>query len=318
MKLLLFFAIALVSFPAIFAKETITATGRLTCNGKAIANSKITLRDDDLVKDEKMATGYTDANGNFRITGSGGDIAIRKKKRRPDPFVKPEYSASGSFGALSVGPTINLLRKTDKTKTLDDRKGTVSYGTVNFNSDECKAYLEFLKAMKDYKKDVGLKIPGRTLKVQTRVILQAGAPYAAYRTFRFPKNTKIDQETARHEMAHVVRHTYDGTAAHFLKDVGLFVYIRNHSCKKRTNNGFAFNEGWAEFYAGSCSSVTGSATDYKVEGNVAIALRKLKFDCGSSMFKMVNASIKNKGKIHSFAEYRKAHKALYGCPTIAV
>ena len=55
-----------------------------------------------------------------------------------------------------------------------------------------------------------------------------------------------------------MRHSYDGSYGHFLVDVGWYIYTRNHDCGKQTNNGFAFNEGWAEFWAefwaGDCYS----------------------------------------------------------------
>ena len=109
-------------------------------------------------------------------------------------------------------------------------------------------------------------------------------------------------------------HLQDGNLAHFLYDVARFVYTRNHRCSLRTNNGFAFNEGWAEFWAGSCSGTYGSsATDYRYEGNVAKALRALQAGCGTSDRNMVEVLRRNRGKIHSYVQYRNAHQRLYNC-----
>ena len=52
----------------------------------------------------------------------------------------------------------------------------------------------------------------------------------------------------------VAGYSYDGSYGHFLVDAARYIYTRNHDCGKQTNNGFAFNEGWAEFWAGECPS----------------------------------------------------------------
>ena len=90
--------------------------------------------------------------------------------------------------------------------------------------------------------------------------------------------------------------------------------MQHHSCGKRTNNGFAFNEGWAEFWAGSCYGSYGSSpTNYKYEGNVAKALRALKGRCRASYNQMVEVLARNRGGIHSFANYHVAFARIYGC-----
>ena len=66
-------------------------------------------------------------------------------------------------------------------------------------------------------------------------------------------------------------------------DAARFWYMRNYHCGTKTNDGCAFNEGWAEFWAGECHGTYGSKlTDYQCEGNVAKALRRLKSACKSS------------------------------------
>ena len=313
MKLYLLVTVATLLFTAGLAAKTITATGRLTCRGEPIPFTKITLRDDDIIGNQKMATGSTDSNGFFTITGRGGDGGIGRG-RRPDPFVRPEYEYSSIiYGRLSVGPTIPLFRKQDKTRTLKNKKGKVDFGTVDFNSDECKAYLKFKRAIEKYRTRVGMKIPVKKLKVLTRVILNGGTPYATTDKIRIPRNYNVRTSTADHELAHIVRHTYDGGLGHFLRDVVRYLYTRNHNCKKRTNNGFAFNEGWASFYSGGCERVITSATDFEIEGHVAVGLKDLMARCNSTWRNMVNVLIRNRRRIHSFEEYKAKHKALYAC-----
>ena len=106
----------------------------------------------------------------------------------------------------------------------------------------------------------------------------------------------------------------DGTFLHFLSDVVKYKYTQTHTCGKLTNKGFAFNEGWAEFWAGTCFGIYGnSPTDYSYEGNVAKALRTLKANCGTSDGQMIDVLQRNPRSIHSFDEYASAHHDLTGC-----
>ena len=91
---------------------------------------------------------------------------------------------------------------------------------------------------------------------------------------------------------------------HFLADVVRYGYTRQHTCTSRTNAGYAFNEGWAEFWANECSRVS-SSTDYTIEGNVANALRSLKSSCGMSDSQMVGILRNNRGRIHSYLDFQR-------------
>ena len=309
MRVFVFVLVVNVLVSATAGDVTVTAIGKLLCNGKPIPHSKITLMDEDVLGDQTMATGKTGVDGSFHLTGKGGDAF----GGLPDPYVKPEYLYSASDGALSVRPRPNLLIKDDKTKTVKNKKGTVNFGTTNVSSPECDAYLKFLKAVKLYHKRIGQKVPGGTVDVRTRVIIAFGTPYVRYKQIQIPRKYKLSQTTAHHELAHVVRHVYDENLSHFLADVVKFKYLQKHSCSKITNRGFAFNEGWAEFYAGQCNKAGGYKGGHRTEGNVARAFRKLRNNCRVSWFKYVNVLRKNKRKIHSWAEYNTRFKKMYGC-----
>ena len=87
--------------------------------------------------------------------------------------------------------------------------------------------------------------------------------------------------------------------------------MRHHNCGKKTNYGFAFNEGFAQFWSNDCTGrgypryFGSSPTDYRYEGNVANALRRLKKSCGLSDRQIINVLKRNVGKIHNFYEFRK-------------
>ena len=87
--------------------------------------------------------------------------------------------------------------------------------------------------------------------------------------------------------------------------------MQHHSCRKRMNRGFAFNEGWAEFWAGSC--LGSSSTNYRIEGDVASALQRLMRQCGNSYRRMVNVLRRNRGHIHSYPQFATAYRRLYRC-----
>ena len=93
-------------------------------------------------------------------------------------------------------------------------------------------------------------------------------------------------------------------------------YLLLHACGLLTNEGFTFNEGWAELWAGQCNDgpFGDSPTNYRYKGNVAHALRSLQSQCASSDGQMVDILWSSMGQIHSFDEYVPAHQTLYGCP----
>ena len=57
----------------------------------------------------------------------------------------------------------------------------------------------------------------------------------------------------------------DGSLTHFLADVKKYNYLQKHSCNKKTNYGFAFNEGWAHYWSGACKEKKWK-TDYRYKG----------------------------------------------------
>ncbi len=118
-----------------------------------------------------------------------------------------------------------------------------------------------------------------------------------------------DDSITRHEFGHVIRHGYDGDASHFFGDVAEHGYLRSHHSCLKSGRGYAFNEGWAEYWANdyspapSCAGL--AADDYEVEGNVAAALADVAARCyGGNRAPMVDILRSNRGTIHSFEEFR--------------
>lgn len=286
----------------------VTARGHIMCHGRGVPYSKITLMDNDPI-DKKMGQAVTSSLGTFVVSGSASDISFRKSKRRPDVLIRMEYSHSSSYAQFQV--KLPIYKSREKSFTLHDRSGSVDFGTIQFDTEACLTYLRFYDATRDFYYRVGYRVPF-DLTIRTEYLVHGGTPYAAYRTIHLPKNTNIGSTTARHELAHTVRHHYDGSLSHFLGDVAKYKYTQRHSCTSDTNSGFAFNEGWAEYWAGSCQSGN-SAGPFSVEENVATALSQLQKNCSASDLDMWRVLQQNSGKIHSFPSFKHYFTELYPC-----
>lgn len=304
-----FFLAFSLSYSGLTAAYKVTATGRILCHGAPLKYSRISLMDNDPFIDDFMGSSTTDGNGYFRVEGSGKDIAIKKKKRRPDVYIRLDYRHSSSRARFEVDRPLIRGGK-EESHTKKNRKGNVDFGTLHFNTEMCRIYQRFYEATHDFHRRVGYRVPFK-LNIKAQAIIHGGAPFALYNKIRIPKGKKVSLQTAQHELAHTVRHKYDGNLAHFLKDVIKYKYMRNHHCMQSTNHGFAFNEGWAEYWSNDiCGTASGSM---KVEGNVAAALRDLQRRCRTTDRNMWEVLRRNRGRIHSYKQFASKHKSLFGC-----
>lgn len=144
-------------------------------------------------------------------------------------------------------------------------EGTVAFGTVQDSDSDCINYKRFVDAKNAYTSGTGKSLPFSELKVSINVPTLAfgyigrslgvpedgfvRVPFAPYQQVMVPNGYVMSDSTAKHEFAHTVRHTLDGSLAHWTIDAGRFRYPRTHYCDLKTNEGFAFNEGWcSSFY----------------------------------------------------------------------
>jgi hypothetical protein len=142
-------------------------------------------------------------------------------------------------------------------------------------------------------------------------------PFTTTDRTRWPAGfpTGAGNSTSFHEFAHSMRHSFDGGLAHFLVDAARFQYPQNHTPCKLTNQGFAFNEGWAEYWART-TQPCGDGTNFSQEGNVAVALTGLE-QCSSrpQMVRVLRESpsgLTLSSGIHSFSDFRTRFFQLYG------
>src|SRR6185369_9205652 len=79
------------------------------------------------------------------------------------------------------------------------------------------------------------------------VVLSFGSPFTTWDTIHWP-GVKKDFGAFYHEFGHRLRHAIDGDVAHFNNDLVWYRYGRHHERDEDTNLGFAFNEGWANYF----------------------------------------------------------------------
>lgn len=126
------------------------------------------------------------------------------------------------------------------------------YGTQAVAGYQCGIYTGLDEAGREYQAQVGVPPPQGVTGAQAGAPT-AGVPFTLYDELYWPSGypalRKDGISVAKHEFAHVFRHLFDGSAAHFAGDAARYWYLRHHdatSCTP-TSSGFAFNEGWAEY-----------------------------------------------------------------------
>jgi hypothetical protein len=181
----------------------------------------------------------------------------------------------------------------------------------------CAAFQGAHNAYQNYKKIIGIAPPDSEYLISWDYPC-CGVPFTTlettnwpdgYETGYGPKDPDGGYAVNFHEFAHSVRHTFDGGGAHFYFDAARFGYPKSHELCLVSNEGFAFNEGWAEFWAhtpGPC----GDGTNFNQEGNVAAALTGLE-KCADRKT-MVRVLAMNPGSIHSYAEFKAKFFAIVG------
>lgn len=321
----------LASVVASSAAADYTARGTVKCANKAdsipLGKARVELWDDGDAWNSFIKATYTDTNGTFKISvntdepkgGDDDDVFISVQLTTPDELV--EVFDQGDFWN---GPdNLDSKSRSNASGKVDFRTFTwahsVSYTTgkpVTSGTPACAVFLGARRAANDYRSVTGSSLPFPYDIVNGA--FTAGVPYTNndqtawppdYRTGRFEDNPKYASvqrnryQTSFHEFAHVFRHHFDGSYAHFLHDVGDHGYAQQHWTCKHTNPGEAFNEGWALFWeslkaVGTCPE---NPTSLEYEGNVANRLQYAE-SCSSRKI-MVDVLRKNPGRMHRFGDF---------------
>ena len=197
-----------------------------------------------------------------------------------------------------------------------------NYGGLEFvnpgHSPKCAIWAGVHAANDAFLNEVGTELPSHGVEIDADAVT-AGVPFSPFTSIWWPGGFPVgyggggDSSITWHEYGHVLRAGFDGDLGHFLGDVVTHNYLQTHETCNQTGPGFAFNEGWAEYWAQDFAPAPdcGRPGDMETEGNVAAALTDLANNCAAGQRKlMVEVLRDNPGTIHSFAEF----KAAMGCP----
>ena len=200
------------------------------------------------------------------------------------------------------------------TSNKRSRSGTVDLGTWQIGKSgsgtpKCAIWQGVHNAYANFRQIIGTRPPSN-IKIEGEFPC-CGTPFTTTNSIRWPGGyaVRANYSVPFHEFAHSVRHTYDGSFGHFLIDAARYQYPQTHTSCKVTNQGFAFNEGWAEYWAGDYSTCS-PATNYNQEGNVAAELARLE-RC-SNRPAMVRVLRESRGQIHSIGDFQTRFTAILG------
>jgi hypothetical protein len=239
---------------------------------------------------------HADANGAwaFRVTGGESNWFIRS------------VLVSSEVGVKDFPLTWNHF--VDTLRSQNDRP-VHDYGTQQVPGAQCRLWRAFQQAAVDFAKDTGTGHPAGAITV-TSGAPNAGTPLSPYTDIWWPSDYKPydtnGKSVAKHEYAHTVRHALDGNRAHFLGDAAYYWYARKHSGTScvPTNIGFAFNEGWAEYWADEVRMTPcPNASDYRIERNVAFELKRLQSACVNIGTRGRMVDVLRRHRVHALSEF---------------
>ncbi len=289
--------------------------GTWTCRGESavepIAGARVELyRSRSWWPDERMRVAHTAADGSF------------------DFFVRADSNSTFYVNLELIGGGVDLenwyspFNWSTETGGRKAASGLVDLGTWEIarsdgasGSPKCQIWQGAHDAYADFRAVVGSAAPSE-YGIEADFPC-CGVPFTTTDTTRWPAgySTGVGNRTSFHEFAHAMRHSLDGGFAHFLVDAGRFLYPQFHEPCKLTNEGFAFNEGWAEYWART-PQTCGDGTNMSYEGNVAAALTGLERCTGRpQMVRVLRESptgLTLSSGIHSWSEFQSRFFELYG------
>lgn len=313
-------AVAGLAAPGAAQAEYFRVKGDLTCLNHGVpqplSGVRVMLWDDNEPgwNDPMYGPVYADEDGRFNVKLStkaksydadiGDDVYLSIELATKDGGAEVYWFYDNYTGVDNLDTKSKEVKANKTTPFKVTWEDNYGIGTPN-----CAMFLGAKEAVEDYRASTG---SGGFDYDVTVAYPNAGVPFTAYDETKWPNNYPTGYEgapatfrTSLHEYGHALRHRLDGGEPHFLFDAGRFNYLRHHQFCDEKNLGFAFNEGWAEYWAGQSSKTPcgGNAQDYEWEGNVANALKRFADTCATRA-QMVDVLRRNPGAIHSLPEFR--------------
>ncbi len=260
--------------------------------------------------DDKLGAAHTTTTGSFNLSVQAGSNF--------DLYAKLVLNDDQG---VNLGEWYSFSDWSTETETVGSHAGIVNLGTYEIDKDKgagtpkCAIWQGAHNAYQNYKQVIGSAPPDSHYSISADFPC-CGTPFTTTDTTRWPSSYETGRGSLDggysvnfHEFAHSVRHSFDGGTAHFLFDAARFGYPKTHSLCQLSNEGFAFNEGWAEYWAGT-PATCGDGTNFSQEGNVATALTGLE-KCANRPT-MVRVLRESPGAIHSFSEFKAKFFSIVG------
>lgn len=247
-----------VPLAAISVHSDVFEPGQTDCQGRFRLRLKegVTLDGDRRV----------DVNFDYEGDVPGPDGMSTRLKVMDDTW-NPWGTNAFHFGFFQgVEGTVRSLVSGTQVLTLDP---------VVIETSECDVWRAGAAILADYQETVGAPVPNDELMFMRRSGVFDTTPYVFYNYVELASNI-LDlrpQRAARdrtlfHEAGHIVRHVADGDWAHWSGDNTLYRYARCHTGREITEEPYAFNEGWATYWAAARfdghNPVVGDVTKNKV------------------------------------------------------
>lgn len=343
--------LAVGSQPA-HAQRAITVTGSWSCNNRDVirpvdgAHVEIWRDIWSLLPDDRLGVGVTGPDGTYSLS-----VQAEDDWDIYGVLVLDDGDASlENFWSADTDPRQSWSIETEDRTT---EPSVVNLGTYRIEKDggagtpKCAIWQGGANAYRDYRDTIGSAAPFGHYTIIAEYSLPGGficcsVPWTSLDQTHWPPGyhtssaddypsgsnpadypSLIGYTTSFHEFAHAVRHSFDGNLGEFAFDVARFFYLRQHDYCDLTNEGFAFNEGWAEYWERQPpQECAGSrAEDYaSIEGKVAEDLTEME-DCSdrATMVRVLreNPAFPLTQGIHSISEFRAAWERIIGRGCVA-
>ena len=263
--------------------------------------------------DDKVGETYTDDQGLFTLdlyASIDGDYYARLRLFSPE--VEVEDADNSSVWSIDTAHQSNS-------------GGLIEVGTIQISRDggegtpRAAVWQGFRNAAREFPDKFGEAVPGGFFKVQ----IWRGhlTPLTWYDEVHWAHGYRTGENgnpyrATTHEFAHVFRDVLDGPESHWHGDDLLYVYGRGHgSCiapvTGSANAGFAFHEGWGEFWSNDTTCCPGDESNQDIEGTVAHDLEnlaaKLPGNVSDQRKGMLSVLQRGPNLIHSDEEFRREY-----------
>jgi hypothetical protein len=314
-RVVLLAALGLLALPALApgsasASVNFEVKGQWVCNNHGtvtpLAGARVELWENKTFwRDDKLGATHTSSNGTYSFN-----------VRADDNFDLYAKVVLNDDEGVHLGDWYSFSDWDTQTDTTGSHAGLVNLGGYEISADggsstpKCAVFQGAHNAYQNYKQLIGSPPPDASYLISADFPC-CGVPFTTLDTTHWPSGyeTGAGYSVNFHEFAHSVRHSFDGSALHFLVDAARYGYAKSHEPCLVSNEGFAFNEGWAEFWANTAMKC-GDGTNFDQEGNVAMALKGLEKCANRQM--MVRVLKESPEAIHSYAEFRSHFFAIAG------